>query len=78
MTPRDMMKTLKGVEGKAVWTLSGEVSMRVADHDAKAMRVLEFMEQEWPDLTVGETFDILYSAGWFQTLFSCLQKDDRP
>ncbi len=78
MKAADMMLTLLGVKEPSVWTLSGEISLSVNEIDAKAIKLLKLMMENYPNITQGEMDDILHSAVWWNTFFGSFAKRPEP
>ena len=59
-------------EGENVTLITNRIA--IGKSDARAAAVLLWIENEWPDITQGETDDLLNAAIWWSVFFGAADK----
>ena len=72
MTPHDFFTRLAGGES-ATYHIDPLV-IKTIKADAQAARLLLWMQEIWPELTIGQTLDILAFATWWVTTWAAITK----
>lgn len=82
MTPREFYEQLQTVmtgEKQAVMKLSmdgGGLSFKVSEHDAMAAKLLLWLEDQMPDASYWDLFEVLDAAHWWASFWTSLLDGD--
>ncbi len=78
MKPNDVLVRLAdGPAGILKLHLNGPLTLKTTDADVQAAQVMLWMQETWPELTTGETLDILHDAIWWITFWAAIKKGDK-
>ena len=73
MTPHDFLTRLAADKEKAIYRINPLV-IRTTEKDVQAARLILWMQEVWPELTIGHTLDILSNAVWWVTTWVAIMK----
>jgi len=71
MTGTEILKRIQAMSEPGTMSLSpGPFKIRIDVQDARAAELMEWMTERWPELTLGETEDVLAAAIWWTTFLA--------
>lgn len=79
MTGDELLERLAAIKESSTITLSpGPFVARVGKYDAIAARLLFWLTEQNPEITVGEIEEVLLAALWWQTFLLCQYEENKP